>query len=378
MSDDSTYASAELASELRENPGEHVSWWAGLIDDPEAVRLLQRLKRTLDDPVEETALGREIIENAATEEVAQAVRAGNVSKMKAATGLTNARDDEEKLLYEATERLANEGTIGLMFGSPGSGKTALSLDIAQMWKAMTGGVVIGNTQWGGYEEVVMSDTEMLEAMATHKGQVLAVIDETAQDLSGFGRDLKPAQEFSNALTFVRKRQGKHGRYAKRGSVLMISHTRTKVAKAFRDLAMFGIEKPTNHDPGRAYLFNSESGQDDFELKMEVEGLTDTSEDYDEHEASEFTIHGVDDRGDRDDEQGNGSPDVDEIRRQEQIRMVVEAYASDPDATYREVAESPGVNYGKDWVGNRIREYKQGKHRGIWGSDSPTLDDSQTA
>jgi hypothetical protein len=372
MTDNSTYASAELATELRgDEPGEHVRPWAGIVDDPETVKLLNHLEGTLDDPVEETTMGQKIIANAATEELAEAVKAGNVSKMKTATGLTNARDDEEKLLYEATERLANEGTIGLMFGSPGSGKTALSLDIAQMWKAMTGGVVIGNTQWEGYEEVVMSDTEMLEAMASHEGQVLAVIDETAQDLSGFGKDMKPAQEFSNALTFVRKREGRHGRYAKRGSVLMISHTRTKVAKAFRDLAMFGIEKPTNHDAGRAYLFDSESGKDKFELEMEVEGLTDTSEDYDEHEASEFTIHGVGD-DDRDDDQEDDAPDRDEIVRQEQVRMVVEAYASNPSASYREIAESPGVNYGKDWVGNRIREFKRGEHRDLWEADTPTI------
>jgi len=373
MSDDSTYASAELASELRDEPGKHVKPWAGLIDNKETVEYLTYLDHLWDVPVEETTMGKQIIAKAATEEVAEAVKAGNVSKMKAATGLTNARDEEEKLLYEATERLANEGTIGLMFGSPGSGKTALSLDIAQMWKAMTGGIVIGNTQWDGYEEVVMSDTEMLEAMASYDGQVLAVIDETAQDLSGFGKDMKPAQEFSNALTFVRKREGRHGRYAKRGSVLMISHTRTKVAKAFRDLAMFGIEKPTNHDPGRAYLFGSESGKDEFELEMEVEGLTDTSEDYDEHEASEFTIHGVGD-DDRDDDQDDDAPGRDEIVRQEQTRMVIEAYASDPSASYREIAESPGIDYGKDWVGNRVREFKDGEHRDLWEADAPTIED----
>jgi energy-coupling factor transporter ATP-binding protein EcfA2 len=373
MSDNSAYAAAELASELRDEPSEHIRDWAGLVDDPEVVGLLNHLDTVLPEPVEETPIGKEILGNAATEGTNEAVKAGNVSKMKTATGLTTTHDDEKKLLYEAVERLANEGTIGLMFGSPGSGKTALSLDIARMWSAQTGGTVIGNTQWSGYEEVVMSDTEMLEAMASQQGPVLAVIDETAQDLSGYGEDMKPAQEFSNALTFVRKREGRHGAYAKRGSVLMISHTRTKLAKAFRDLAMFGIEKPTNNDPGRAYLFDSESGKDDFEKVMEVTGLTDTSETYDEHEASEFVIHGVDDDGEEQTSAETG-PDRNEILRQEQIRMAIEAYADDPSTSYREIAESPGIEYGKDWIGDRIREYKNGEHRGLWEADSPQIDE----
>jgi hypothetical protein len=262
-----------------------------------------------------------------------------------------------------------------MWGYPGSGKTALSLDIARVWSALTGGSVIGNTRWDGYDQVVMSDEEMLEAMASIRGPVLAVIDETAQDLSGFGSDMKPAEEFSNALTMVRKREGAHGPYAKRGSVFMVSHTKTKVAKAFRDLAMFAVEKPTNQDPGRAILLSSQSDSDNFEVEYPVSGLSDTNEQYDEHEASEFVIHGIDDEDtEANEEESDDTVDREEIVRDHQIKMAVEAYAADPDASYREIAESPGIKYAKDWVGDRIREYNDGEHRYLWDGDSPDIDE----
>jgi len=372
MADNSAYAAAELASTLRDDPGEHVQEWAGLIDDPETVDLLLHLESSLNRPVLETQIGREIVGSAATQTIDESVREGNVSQMKSATGLTNQRDDEQKLPYETAERLANEGTIGLMWGSPGSGKTALSLDIARVWGALTGGTIIGNTAWDGYDELVLSDSDMLEAMATNKGPVLAVIDETAQDLSGFGEDMVPAQEFSNALTMVRKREGRHGQYAKRGSVLMVSHTKTKVAKAFRDLAMFAVEKPTNNDPGRAYLLDSESDTDDFELLMEVTGITDTPESYDEHEASEFTIYGVDEDEESDESESEDRPDRDEVARELQIKMAIETYAADPDASYRDVANSPGFDFSHKWVGDRIREFKGGEHRELWDGDAPEV------
>ena len=372
MGDNTAYASAELASALREEPHENVRDWAGLIDDKRALAILNRAESVLNEPVTDTDLGRQIVDMAATETIDESVREGNVSQMKSATGLTNQHDDETTLLYEAAERLANEGTIGLMWGSPGSGKTALSLDVARVWGALTGGTIIGNTAWDGYQQLVTSDRGMLEAMATVKGPVLAVIDETAQDLSGFGEDMVPAQEFSNALTMVRKREGRHGKYAKRGSVLMVSHTKTKVAKAFRDLAMFAVEKPTNNDPGRAYLLDSESDKDEFELSMEVTGLTDTPEEYDEHEASEFTIHGVEDTAQDDEADTEDQLDPNEVVRQHQTKMVVEAYTSDPDASYRDIANSPGIKYSRHWVGERIKEFKDGQHRELWEDDAPEL------
>jgi len=370
MSDgNSAFAAAELGTEYRGGPAEHVRPFAGLVDDEEIVALLNHYDSLLDEDIENTRLGKQILSNEMTETVERAVQRGNVSQMKNAMGLTNNTKDEQELLSDVSDRLATEGTIGLVIGSPGSGKTALSLDVARMWAAVTGGTLIGNTEWEGFSEVVTSDQQMLEAMGSTEGQVLAVIDETAQDLSGFGEGMKPAEEFSDALTFVRKREQSHGPHAKQGSVLMISHTLTKVAKPFRDMAMFAVRKPTNNAKQRAVMMDSRSDSDDFEELYSVKTLTDTTEDYREHESSEFKIHGV---TDDDSTEGDDGPDAETVKENQQIRTAIEAVA-DEDMSYREVANLPGFSYSRSWVSSRVKEYKQGDHRELFNGDAPVVD-----
>ncbi len=258
------YASAELASTLRgDEVSEPIRPYAGLVDDPDDLALLNYYDSILDEPVTETVIGREIIQNTATRTIDTAVRHGSVSQMKAGTGLTSNEREGSDLLSDAADELRHEGAIGLVFGSPGCGKTATTLDVAMTWKAKTGGAVIGNTSWDGFDEVVRSDAEMLEAMANIEGPVLAILDEIAQELSGFGSGNKAAEQFSDSLLFIRKKEAKHGPHAKRGSVLLVGHTRTKTAKSIRRVASFAIDKPSRSDPGRARLLESEGGKDSW-------------------------------------------------------------------------------------------------------------------
>jgi len=367
MSDGNTaFAAAELGTEYRGGPAEQVRPFAGLVDDGATLRLLNHYDSLLDEDIENTRLGQQILADEMTETVGRAIRLGNVSQMKNAMGLTNNTKSEEELLTDVADRLGTEGTIGLIIGSPGSGKTALSLDVARVWAAVTGGTLIGNTEWDGFSEVVTSDQQMLEAMGTTEGQVLAVIDETAQDLSGFGEGMKPAEEFSDALTFVRKREDDHGPHAKQGSVLMISHTLTKVAKPFRDMAMLAVRKPTNNAKSRAMLLDSRSDSDDFEELYSVETLTDTTENYREHESSEFKIHGV-----ADDEDTDSSADAETGKENQQIRTVIEAVVSEG-MSYREAANIPGISYSRSWVSDRVEEYEEGSHRELFNDDAPVV------
>ncbi|WP_435124051.1 hypothetical protein [Halobaculum sp. D14] len=369
MSEDSSsvYAAAQgrtfLAGELEGHDPEYVHEFAGLIGDKETLDLLNylcALWRDEDESFLDTRLGTEIVTSAATHQMDRAFKHGNASVLQGAVGLTDRSDDGREILSDAAGRLENEGAIGLVLGPPGAGKTALTLDIARVWAARTGGKLVGNTSWDGFDDVVRSDTELLEAMGHHDGPVLAVIDETAQELSGFGSSSKQAEAFSDALTFVRKREEEHGPYAKRGSVLMVNHTRTKTAKAFRDLASFGVEKPSRDDPGRAKLLNSEADSDEFEEVTEYKGISDTREQYDEHEGSEFVIHGVDD----DDETGGGVDESD-VKKREARRTVIRAckpWDDDSGASYEEAAEL--VDWSDSWVGNQIRDWKAGKFRDI--------------
>jgi len=304
MADGAAYPAAELGTELGENRTELIAKWAGLVDDTDTLETLLRLARTLERPVEDTALGREILANAATESTERAVREGNVSKMKAATGLTNQRETGGSFYTEVAERLSDEGSIGLVFGAPGSGKTTAIIDSAEVWRAVTGGKIISNVDWELASDTFESDSEMLELMGSYQGPVLAVLDEIGQELSGFGSGSKKAEAFSDALLFIRKQQKRHGEYAKRGSVLAVAHTKKKTAASIRRVASFAVEKPDKHNKDRARLLESEGGKDQFERVAEYQGLTPTDSTYAEYEASEFEVtEEYDSDSDTDEQQG---------------------------------------------------------------------------
>lgn len=347
MSDKSSaYASAELGSELRgDEPGRDIRYYAGLIDDKETLKLLNYYDSLLSVPIEETEIGKMIIGNAGTETIDEAVRQGNVSKMKAATGLTGQTSDGKDIYANAASRLENEGSIGLVLGSPGSGKTALTVDIARAWQARTGGRIVGNTTWDGFDNQFASDSEMLEIMGSYQGPVLAVIDEVAQELSGFGTGSKQAEAFSDALLFIRKRQEKHGQYAKKGSCLIVGHTRTKTAKSIRRVSSFGIEKPSRNNPDRARLLESEGGKDTWDELIDYQGLTDTAADYSEYEASEFEVNESYDDDDSDES------DIDESRNT-QIKTCIKAVESG--STYQEAADL--IDFSRSWVADRYNEW----------------------
>lgn len=357
------YAAAQgrtfLAGELKNKPNQWIREFAGLVDDKDTLDFLNHycsIYEERDKDFLDTHMGKQVLQQASTRMMDDAFRAGNVSQMQGAVGLTNSARDGGDLLSEAAGRLANEGAIGLVLGPPGSGKTATTLDIARVWAARTGGTIIGNTGWDGFDHVVRSDRELLETMASVKGPVLAVIDETAQELSGFGEGSKKAEQFSNSLTFIRKKEESHGPYAKKGSVLMVNHTRTKTAKAFRDLCSFAVEKPRRDDPGFAVLLDSEGGKDRFDEADEFKGLTDTRERYPEHEASEFRIIGADD-----DDDGEDGPSAADVERSTHVETALRACLIQGQS-YLDAADL--VPYKDSWVGNRVREWRRGDYRDL--------------
>jgi len=371
MSDKSpAYAAAEgrdfLAGELGNKQPEFVRKFAGLVDDKETLDLLNyycELWRDKGENFLDTRMAQVIVSNASTGTIDEAFRAGNVSQLKGMVGLTSQTRDGEDLMSDAAKQLSHEGSIGLVLGPPGAGKTALTLDIARIWQARTGGTVVTNTSWGGADAVVKSDRELLNHMGHTEGAVLSVIDETAQELSGFGSGNKAAEEFSDSLTFVRKKEEAHGPHAKKGSVLMVNHTRTKTAKCFRDLCTFAVEKPSRSDPGRARLLESEGGKDEFDKLYSAQGITDTSETYSEHEASSFEILGS--HGEDGDDADDG-PEPDDIRRNEAIRMVISAIENN-DMGYKDAAQL--VDYSKEWVGNTYRDWRdENKHTELVSKD----------
>jgi len=284
------------------------------------------------------------------------------SELQGIVGLTRHEKDSNDAMDEIVERLTDEGCVALIVGPPGAGKTATTLDAARYWGVRTGGYMFGNTSWDGFDDVVSTDVEMLEEMASVEGQALGIVDESNQNLSGEGTDSKKAQQFVDRMTFIRKKERSHGPHAKKGSVLMVSHTRKRTAAAFRRLSSFAIEKPKRDDPGFARLLETEGGQDSLEDGPEFTGLTDTRESYSEHEASEFRILGAD--GDDGDETEDG-PQPDEIRREEAIASALRAvrpWDDETGATYREAGNIAG--YSPGWVSDRVAEWRDGEYRDI--------------
>jgi hypothetical protein len=205
----------------------------------------------------------------------------------------------------------------------------------------------------GFDRTFSSDTEMLEAMGTIEGPVLALIDEVAQELSGFGEGSKDAEAFSDALLSIRKRERRHGKHAKRGSALLVGHTRKKVAKSIRRVASFGIEKPHRDQPDKARLLDSEGGKDTWDEAGTFAGLTDTADNYAEYEASEFSIEeAYNEDGERQ------TMNLDTERKKEAIKTVVRA-VENQGMTYDDAAGL--VEYGDYWVGERVREWRDGDH-----------------
>jgi len=165
-----------------------------------------------------------------------------------------------------------------VFGSPGAGKTATTLDVAQAWKVRNGRRAHRKHVVGWLRPRGSVRPRDARSDGRIEGPVLALLDEIAQELSGFGSGNKAAEQFSDSLLFIRKKGRKHGPYPKRGSVLLVGHTRTKTAKSIRRVASFAINKPSRSDPGIARLLESEGGKRQVDEEAgDYKGLTDTAE-----------------------------------------------------------------------------------------------------
>jgi hypothetical protein len=359
----SVYAAAQgrefLRGQVKDKPNEWVREFAGLVDDDETLRLLNYYSSIYEErgmDFLETHAGKMILRAAATTMADGAFTHGNVSQLQGMVGLTKNQRDAEDALAEIVKRLSDEGTIAVVVGPPGSGKTSTTLDITRAWGAWTGGRVYGNTGWDGFDAVVHSDLELLEAMASQKGKALGVIDEAAQSLTGRGADSKKAETFANRMTFIRKQEGKHGPHAKQGSLLTVSHNWDRMNAPTRRLCTLVIAKPSRRDPGKVVLYESPGGEDKREKIGEFVGLTDTRESYPEHEASHFDVVL------EDDDEDSGA-DADEVRRTEAIAAAVRAckpWTDEDGMSYADAASI--VGYSDSWVGDRVREWADGKHR----------------
>lgn len=374
-SKDVVYAAAQgreyLRGQLEGKTPQYVRVFAGLVDDSDTLDLLNYLCSIWDPVVDESAenfldtrLADEILTSAHTRSVDDAYREGNVSQLQGMVGLTKNTGDATDALAEIVRRLSQEGTIAVVTGPPGAGKTSATVDIARAWGAWTGGALYGVTSWDGFDKIVSSDLEMLEAMASHSRPSLGVLDETMQELTGRGADVEKAEVFADRASLIRKKEREHGPHPKKGSLLLVSHVWGRMNKPTREMTTLVIQKPSRSDPGKVVIYESEGGEDTREKIGEFTGLTDSRETFPEHEASSFRII-TDDDADEDD-----GPSMDEVRKQEQTKTVIRRKLAGD--TNKDAAKM--VDYSRGWVSDRWMEWKEGQHRDLvdWPNDLDNL------
>ncbi|WP_436934090.1 AAA family ATPase [Halovenus marina] len=362
-SDQEAYAAANLRERMRDvdlSESKEAYPHAGLVSDDSRRNVLNHLALVADDDVQEYQAYQDLVQPSGTETLTRAVGDGNVSQMQYAVGLVDHTEDGQDALSRVARELAREGCVGLIVGPPGAGKTATALDVVRIWKALTGGTVISNVDWEGTDKTIHSNREMLDAMQSVSGQVLALVDEAAQVLTSRGSDQELTNHFAKELKLIRK-QEEGDEHAKRGSFLGIGHTRRDTAADIRRLTSIVLEKPSRRDPGRATLYESPGGQDSLEQVGDFEGITDTSESYNEHDPAPFRVH-LDDSDD--------SEDSEETNYQRQVETALRAVLIQGQS-YTNAADL--VEYGNSWVGERVREWRRGEWRDIVPEDAVPAD-----
>lgn len=374
--DNGLYSAAQLREFLEGNLSDKESRahpHAGLVQDGETQDLLNLLATAYDgdvdeslpDRVEDTQTYQEVVANAATGTLTDAVADGNVAQQQHAVGMVDSTtEDGQKAKQRLASTLAREGAIVLVTGPPGSGKTATALDAARMAAQMENAHLLGNIRsWAALDEDdVVEDSEALgERMGAVDGRVIAALDEVAQVLRQTGSNQQAAEKFAKDLKLVRKYLPHRGdSYARQGSVVAVAHTLCGVGAEIRRVVDEVWNKPSASDPGRVEIYDVSTDGSTMDEVESFKGLTDTRESYDEHEGSRFSVPLEDDEDDQEDD-----VDVKDLKRRSAIEHAIRMVKPwDDDAGVRHKDAANAVDYSKGWVTNRVGEWKDGEWRDL--------------
>lgn len=362
-----TYAAGQLREELPDL--EEVHPHAGLVQDDAKRDLINYLTSVHSGDFRETDIYQDIVRNEATDSLTDAVNAGNVSEMQFAVGMVSHDDDASEASTQAWLRNAilDEAYVGWVTGGMGSGKTDFALDRADDWHHATRGRIATNIESAAEKNdpiEFVNDFEGVESFFKESStDVLYILDETDQSLSGKGSDQQHADALANVLKLVRKGESDANTY--RG-LLLIGQSIRGASKELRRLVTMNGHLYHKSSKKVVEVYDDVvSGE--LSSKTPVRTLTGvkrTRFGFRSGEASEFDV--------------SGALDVEEgdmlDSRQKDIRTAILA-VENQGLSYREAASL--TEYGKDWVGDRYREWQQGQHTGIVGL-SPNQDDAQTA
>lgn len=364
-----TYSAAQLRESLPDLEEAHPH--AGLVQDTGKRRLISYLSGVCEGDITETDIYQDIVRNEATESLTDAVNAGNVSEMQFAVGMVNHEDDAADGSAQGWLRSAilSEAYVGWVTGGMGSGKTDFALDRADDWHHATRGQVATNIESAAdrndpIEHV--ADYEGVESLFKEaSGDVLYILDETDQRLSGKGADSQYADALADTLKLIRKGTAPAGT---RRAILLIGQTIRGASKELRRLVTTNGHLYHKVSKRKVEVYDDVVTGELSSKSPErvIRGVQPTRFGFDTGEESSFDMSGALDDDDGDDGL---------TERQKDIRTAVRAVARQ-DMTYREAATL--TDYAKDWVGERVREWEDGDHTELVGFSPAEIEESTAA
>lgn len=358
-----TYAAAQVREELPDLDEAHPH--AGLVQNGRTRSLVNYLAAVHSGDITETEVYQDIVRNEATDSLTDAVSAGNVSQMQYAVGMVSNEKDAASGSTQAWMRnaLLDEAYVGMVVGGMGSGKTAFALDRADDWHHATRGRVVTNIasacERNPTPEYVGGYAEVEEAFKNARTHILAIIDETDQRLTGKGTDQQAGEQLAKMLKLVRKGEAPAGTYR---AMLLVGQTVKGATKELRRLVTSNGHLWRKVSKTRVEVYDDvTSGELNRKKPIRtISGVKDTRWDYDTGEESEFDMSGA----------GDGEEDTGLSEREREIRTAVRAVALN-DLSSRDAASL--VEYGKTWVSDRVKEWRQGEHVAVVGISPADVD-----
>jgi hypothetical protein len=371
-------AAAHLREAVRGHKPEQVEADAhvGLADDETVRRLLSHLAahydpraadREMPADVTETRLWQMLVSKESTETLTRAIRDGRLDQLSYAVGDPGARADVSglKAIESIEQILDREAPILYIYGEPGSGKTNISLLLAQVWVRLQErrGLdyeLASNIRTLSAQDAWIETYSALEAWAKEHvealpegGETLAddaprklyIFDEASSHALGSGEQgYQTGQLLGPLVKTIRK--GNCG-------LIIIGHDGKDVHPAVRELCKVCQRYVENQK--RATFYHTIRNRSPEDKIVDVHGVPQTDYQYDDKEDTRFRW----DAGDGDDAALDAARDLAaDMVQQEKRRIAAEMYLSDTlDAKQGDIGKAFG--HDQSWVSRAVDAYQRG-------------------
>ena len=371
-------AAAHLREAVRGHKPESVEshTHVGLADDQTVRRLLSHLaahydpresNRDMPADVENTKLWQMLVGKESTETLTRAISEGRLDQMSFAVGDPGARADVSglKAIDAIEEIMDREAPILYIYGEPGSGKTNISLLLAQVWTRLQDRrsedwELASNIRTFKAQDAWIERYSELEKWAKEHvdplpegGSTLAddaprklfIFDEASSHAVGSGeKGFKTGQLLGPLVRTIRK--GNCG-------LIIIGHDGKDVHPAVRELAHVCRRYVKNYK--RATFYRSIRNRRPHDQIVDVRGVPETDYQYDDKEDTRF-VWDVD--------QADGESDGVDVETVESIlsdheRKIAAKMALDDDIEANQTGIAGIFGRTQSWVSRQVQAYQRG-------------------